>query len=60
MNFLYSAPMKTKITPDMKKKLLEVGVTRQSIWNWTTGRSKPTKHYQYVIDKLREETKKSA
>ena len=45
--------MAIKITDDMRKRLLEMGVTIQTINNWKAGRTIPTRHYQYILDSLR-------
>ena len=44
--------MKQMITKEFEKKLLAEGFTRQSIWNWKTGRATPSKWSMKVIERI--------
>jgi len=44
--------MKETITKEFRKKLMAEGITRQAIYNWQTGKAKPSPLSLKVIERI--------
>ena len=44
--------MKNTITKEFRKQLMDAGITRQAIYNWQTGKSKPSNLALKVIEHI--------